>query len=221
MELPDLSAFLPFWGDLTEQQKQNITDNTYPRVFPKGSSLSSFGGECLGLVLVQDGQLRVFATSQNGKEATLYRLFERDICLFSASCVLRDIQFEIQIEAERETTALVVPAAFYDRVLHDSLAMANYTNQLMATRISDVMWTLEQVMFKSMDSRLASLLLEQSNLQQSLTLSITHDAIARDLNTAREVVTRMLGYFQQDSIIGLARGKVEILDIDRLRLLAA
>ena len=97
--------------------------------------------------------------------------------------------------------------------------MANYANQLMATRFTDVMWLMEQIMWKSMDKRLAAFLIEESGLEGSASLKITHEAIANHLGTAREVVTRMLKYFQTEDMVKLTRGTIELLDEEKLSAL--
>lgn len=218
--LPQVADFFPFWNELTQEHQDDLVQHGQQRVFSKGSVIAPYNGECLGLMLVQDGQFRAFVLSDSGKEITLYRLYNLDICLFSAACVMNNIQFDIQIEAEKDTTALLVPSSLYDRLLNQSVAMAGYTNQLMGSRFSDVMWTLEQVLFKSMDCRLAQVLLQHAADQDTGNLALTHDAIARDLGSAREVVTRMLKYFKSEGLLELTRGQIRLLDEKRLRAIA-
>lgn len=219
--LPQVRDFFPFWEELTREHRDDLKQHCQPRLFQKGEVILPYKGECLGLILVQSGQFRAFVLSGNGKEVTLYRLHELDICLFSASCVMNNIQFDIQIEAEKDVQALLLPSSLYDRLVNQSIAMANYTNQLMASRFSDVMWTLEQVMFKSMDCRLAQVLLDHASNEESSELSLTHEAIARDLGSAREVVTRMLKYFRGEGLLELTRGRICLLDEKRLAAIAA
>ena len=104
--------------------------------------------------------------------------------------------------------------------MEKSTAVANYTNELMASRFSEVMWLIEQVMFKSFDKRLAAFLLEESNIENSDRLEITHERIANHLGSAREVVTRMLKYFQNEGAVKLSRGAVEITDRKKLSEIA-
>lgn len=219
--LPGVQDFFAFcWDDLDSAHREELSRQSLPSHFSKGEVLLPYADQCLGLMLVQSGQFRAFVLSPEGKEVTLYRLFDLDICLFSASCILNNIQFEIHIEAEKDTHALLIPAALYERLMAQSAPIANYTNQLIASRFSDVMWTLEQIMFKSMDSRIALALLEYANIEGTDDLALTHDAIARDLGTAREVVTRMLKYFSGEQLIELSRGRIRLLDIKRLREIA-
>ena len=113
----------------------------------------------------------------------------------------------------------IVPPDVYKSVMKESAAVANYTNEVMSTRLSDVMWLMEQVMFRSFDRRLAGFLLEESELDGTTVLKLTHEKIANHLGTAREVVTRMLRYFQSEGMVKLSRGTVELTAPDKLRAL--
>ena len=176
--------------------------------------------DCLGLLLIRSGQLRVYTLSSEGREITLYRLFDHDICLFSASCVMPNIQFEVIIEAEKDSEMWVLPSCLFKDLMEESAVVANYANQLISSRFSEVMWLMEQIMWKSFDKRLASFLLEESILENSACLKITHEKIANHMGTAREVVTRMLRYFQSEGMVKLTRGAVEIVDKAALEHLA-
>lgn len=148
-----------------------------------------------------------------------YFLFDRDLCLFSASCMLRSIQFDITISAEKDTELWIIPAEAYQQLMEASAPAANYVNELMASRFSEVMWLLEQVMWKSLDKRLAAFLLEESAIESSPLLRLTHESVANHLGTHREVITRMLRYFQREGMVRLARGSVELLDGKKLEAL--
>lgn len=215
----DLSGCLPFWEKLTAAQQEVLTKEAVLRTVPRGTVLHRGGDDCLGLLVVRSGQLRAYILSAEGREITLYRLFERDMCLLSASCMLRGIQFDITIEAEKDTAFWVIPAGLYRQLMEESAAVANYTNDIMSSRFSEVMWLMEQIMWKSFDKRLAGFLLEEAVLEGTSLLHITHERIAAHLGTAREVVTRMLRYFQSEGLVRLSRGAVEIADADGLRRL--
>jgi CRP/FNR family transcriptional regulator len=130
---------------------------------------------------------------------------------------MRSLQFDITIEAEKDTEVWVIPPDVYKKIMEESAPLANYTNEIMSSRFSDVMWLIEQVMWKSFDQRLADFLLEESIIEDSTMLKITHEKISNHLGTAREVVTRMLRYFQNEDIIKLTRGAIDIIDIDALK----
>ena len=208
----EFESYFPIWSRLTAAQQERILGGLTERRVKKGTVLHSGAGECLGLLLVKSGQLRAYILSDEGREVTVYRLFERDLCLFSASCILRGVQFDITIEAEKDTAFWVIPAELYRRLLEESAPAANYTNEIMAARFSEVMWRMEQILWKRLDMRVAAFLLEESAIEGGSRLKLTHETIANHLGTHREVITRMLRYFQSEGMIRLSRGSVELLD---------
>lgn len=211
--------YFPVWNDLNTAQKNLISDSLTARQVKKGTILHNGNLDCTGLLLIKSGQLRTYILSDEGREITLYRLFDMDICLFSASCIMRSIQFEVIIEAEKDTDLWVIPAEIYKSIMQESAAAANYTNELMASRFSDVMWLIEQIMWKSLDKRVALFLFEEVSIEGSNELEITHETIANHLGSHREVITRMLRYFQDEGLVRLSRGKITILDMKRLEAL--
>ena len=212
----EIREYFPIFDKLTKQEQEQILQFSMIRKVPQGTVLHNGDEVCMGLLLIRAGQLRAFLTSDEGREITLYRLFERDICLFSASCVMNSIQFDITITAEKETEFWVIPPYVYKALVDKSLVVSNFVNQLMATRLTDVMWLVEQIMWKSLDKRLAHFLLEESAIENSNVLKTTHEIIASHLGSAREVVTRMLKYFQSEGMVKLTRGTIEILDPEKL-----
>ena len=215
-----LSEYFPIYNKLTNQQQELLSAHATKRTVPPGTILHNGDATCMGLLVIREGQLRAFLTSEEGREITLYRLFARDICLFSASCMLNSIQFEITVTAEKETEFWIIPPYVYKNLMDNSLAVSNYTNQIMATRFTDIMWLVEQIQWKSFDKRLANFLLEECSIEETSVLKITHEKIAAHLGTAREVVTRMLKYFQTENMVQLTRGAIEILDEEKLARLS-
>ena len=205
---------------MTSAQQQQLKSSAISRTVKKGTVLHNGNLDCTGLLLIRHGQLRAYILSDEGREITLYRLFDRDICLFSASCMMRSIQFEMMIEAEKDTELWIVPAEIYQSIMQESAPVSNFTNEIMASRFSEVMWLMEQIMWKSFDKRLAEFLLEECSLEETNILKITHETIAGHMGTAREVVTRMLRYFQNEGMVKLARGTVEICEERRLQELS-
>ena len=208
----DFKSYFPIWDKLTKEQQERLAGAVTPYKAKKGDVLHNGDIDCIGLLLIRSGQLRVFVLSDEGREITLYRLFDMDICLFSASCVMPDIQFNIVVEAEKDTDMWIIPPCLYKNLMQESVAVANYSNQLISSRFSEVMWLMEQIMWKSFDKRLAAFLLEECGLEDSNVLKITHEKIANHMGTAREVVTRMLRYFQSEGMVKLTRGTIEVID---------
>jgi CRP/FNR family transcriptional regulator len=215
----DFSNYFPVWDKLQPQQQEKMKEVSHPLQVKAGTVVHNGSMDCLGLLLIRSGQLRVYTLSSEGREITLYRLFEHDICLFSASCVMPSVQFEVIVEAEKDCDLWVLPSCLFKNFMEESAAVANYANQLIGSRFTDVMWLMEQIMWKSFDKRLAAFLLEESVLEGSQELKITHEKIANHMGTAREVVTRMLRYFQGEGLVKLTRGAVELTDIKGLRAL--
>ena len=211
--------YFPIWDKLNREQQDRILGSLAARHVKKGALLHGGSADCTGLLLVEAGQLRAYILSDEGREITLYRVFDRDLCLFSASCIMRSIQFEVMVQAEKDTDLWVIPGEIYQGILEESAPAANYTNELMASRFTEVMWLMEQVMWKSMDKRLAGFLLEESSIEGTGALKLTHEVIANHLGTHREVVTRMLRYFQSEGMVRLSRGMVTILDAGKLEAL--
>ncbi|MCD7722676.1 MAG: Crp/Fnr family transcriptional regulator [Clostridiales bacterium] len=215
----ELKEYFPMWDRLSAAEQNTLLAASDKRFYKKGQIVHSGLKDCTGLFLVRSGQLRAYIISDEGREITIYRLLSRDICLLSASCIMQSIQFDITIEAEKDTEAWLIAAEAYKSVMQESAPLANYTNEIMASRFSEVMWLMEQIMWNSFDCRLASFLLEESALEGGTTLKITHEIIANHLGTAREVVTRMLRYFQNEGMVKLSRGTVELADINALQKL--
>ena len=215
----DFASSFPIWNKLTPDQQQRLRSVSDLQKVKKGTVLHDGSPECLGMLLVHSGQLRAYILSEEGREVTITRFFEMDICLFSASCVMPNMQFDIFIEAEKDSEIWVIPACLYQNLMDESLAIANYSHNLITSHFSEVMWLMEQIMWKSFDKRLAKFLLEESALEGTMSLKITHEKIANHMGTAREVVTRMLRYFQSEGMVKLTRGTIELLSEEKLQAL--
>ena len=216
----ELSEFFPIWDKLTPAQQAHLKEVSHPYEVKAGTVVHNGHMDCLGLLLIRSGQLRVYTLSSEGREVTICRFFERDICLFSAACVMPNMQFSIFIEAEKDSQLWVIPACLYQNLMDESIAVSNYSHNLITNHFSELMWLMEQIMWKSFDKRLAAFLIEEAALEGSDVLKITHEKIAAHMGTAREVVTRMLRYFQGEGMVKLTRGAVEITQKKRLSNLA-
>jgi len=210
-----IKEYLPFWGDLKKEEQGLVIDNMKSLTFKWGSFLHT-GLNCTGLILVKSGQLRVFIISDTGKEITLYRLFDRDICILSASCLFKNINFEVHVEAIEDSEVFLLPTELFQRLSNSNIKVNSFITKLMAAKLSDVMWILEQILFMSFDKRLALYLSEEIAITGSDTIHKTHEEIAKDMGSAREVVSRMLKYFEREGIVTLSRNTIKIIDTQRL-----
>ena len=213
--------YFPIWGQLLPHQQRLLQDSLTFQTVKKGAILHGGSSDCAGLVLIRAGQLRALVYSEEGREITIYRLFGGDLCLFCAPCVIRSIQFDVTIQAEKDTEFWSIPAGVYQQLMAQSAVVANYTNELMASRFTEVMSRMEQFMWQRLDRRVAVFLLQEASIEGTCTLQITHEAIANHLGSHREVITRTLRDFQSEGMVKLSRGGVTILNREMLEMLRA
>ena len=193
---------------------------TSRRSFRAGENVHGRTGDCTGILLVLSGELRSYFLSEDGREVTLYRLLPGSLCILSASCVLETITFDVSIDAEVDTDLLVVRADVFNRLTKENIYMDRDVHKEAVARFSDVMWTMQQVLFMKLDRRLAIFLTEEVLDRGADTLRMTHDQIARHVGSAREVITRMLKYFAAEGLVELGRGTVTVTDPEGIRALA-
>ena len=206
------SQNFPFWNKLSQKEKDLLINNREILKYNKNEIIHD-STECTGVLLVIKGQLRVYILSEEGKEITLYRLNENEVCILSASCILKNITFSIYVDAVTDVEILKISASALKEVKNKNIAVEAFTTDIINKSFSETMWAMEQILFMSFDKRLARYLFEQN----SDTIKLTHEDIAKDVNSAREVVSRMLKYFQNEGIISLSRGSITILDRDKLK----
>lgn len=216
----DLEFFrnnISFWNKLNEQEKNLVENNVTKIVYNKGEMLHSADSECLGLILIKRGGLRVYILSEDGREVTLYRLSEGDSCVLSASCILNNITFDVVIDAETETEVLLLNIGAFSKLNNENIYVENFAYKNTVDRFSDVMWAVEQILFMSFDKRLATFLIDEAAKTKTTDINLTHEQIAKYLGSAREVVSRMLKNFESQGILKLSRGLIQITDKDKLR----
>ncbi len=216
---PVLKERFPFWSELSEQDREYLSANTRALTYPKGTMIHD-GTECSGVILVRTGCLRVYMTSESGKEVTLYRLYPGDMCMLSASCVIEAITFDVTIDAEENSECCVISAVAFSKVADKNPQLKIFSLETTVSRFSDVMWVLQQILFMSMDKRLAVFLLDEHARTGKNTIELTHEQIAKYIGSAREVVSRMLKYFSNEGIVSVSRKGITITDKEKLRKLA-
>lgn len=209
---------LPFWGVIPDEDKEYICQNSHAVTFPEGKNIHD-GNECSGVILVRSGCLRLFMMSEEGRDITLYRLHKGDICMLSASCVLDAITFDVFVDAQEDSECYVIGGPAFAAVSERNPQIKIFALETAVGRFSDVMWVMQQILFMSMDRRLAIFLADESVRTGSDVIALTHEQIARYMGSAREVVSRMLKYFANEGIVEVSRKGIRILDKARLRQL--
>lgn len=185
---------------------------------PAGSLVCSEGQICGALAMVLCGSVRVRKTAENGREITLYRIEPGDSCVLTASCIISGSLFPARAITESDTCAVMVPAPDVTRWLAASEAWRAFLFGLVSRRLTQVISTVEEVAFRRMDVRVARHLLRLSD-GSSGAVRVTHQEIASELGTSREVVSRILKDLEHDGLVGLGRGEVQLKavgDLDRL-----
>lgn len=208
--------YFPFWKILSDSDKKYLCDNSSIVHFEKEQAVHD-NTECSGLYIVKSGKLRLYMLSEEGKEITLYRLSPGDICMLSASCVLQSISFDVYVEAEVPSDCYMINGMAFSSISNRVLEVKNYALEIAVQRFSDVMWIMQQIVFMSMDKRLAIFLLDEISASGTDMVVMTHEQIARHLGSAREVITRMLKHFSTDGLIEVSRKGIKILDRKKLQ----
>lgn len=209
----------PFWADLPEAEKNFVCDSSFEINYKKGTQIHD-GSECSGVFMVQSGCLRIYIMSEEGKDITLYRLHPGDMCMLAASCVIQAITFDVFIDAEEDSRCFVISGPAFASLSERNQTVKIFSLETAVERFSDVMWVMQQILFMSMDRRLAIFLTEESARLGTDTIELSHEQIARYMGSAREVVSRMLKYFVSEGIVELSRRGVKITDRKKLRKLA-
>jgi CRP/FNR family transcriptional regulator len=215
-----LTKYLPFIKLLDETDKQSIVTLGSKSTYTHGEIILNREKECNGLVVVKNGQLRTYFESEDGKEITLYRLLSGDICILTASCVLKNITFEVTLEVEKDSEVYFIPAILLRKLSEKNNIVKEFSMEMVSERFSEVMWVMGQMVSRNMGQRITAFLLEQSILEGTQTLSMTHETIAKNLGTAREVISRILKYLENDDVLKLSRGQIILTNLKKLKAMS-
>lgn len=208
---------LTFYEQLSPEDQQLLFDHTAELVYQQGEAIYNAHHDCIGVLLLKSGELRTYILSEDGRDITLYRLSPGDVCILSASCLLKSITFDVHIDAEAKSEVLLVNSFIYSALQANNIHVENFSLNTAVEKFSAVIWAMEQMLFMRFDRRLATFLQDEMVKTGSPDIKLTHEQIARYMGSAREVVSRMLKHFEEEGILRLYRGGVEILDKDRLR----
>lgn len=216
MDILSILKMLPFWVNLSSAQQVHIEKNARLVHYRAGQTIHGNSTNCTGVLLIQTGILRTYLLSEDGREVTIYRLRDGDTCMLSASCMLSAITFDVQIDAETDCDALLIPAAVYAALSEQNIYVENFSYKLTTERFSDVMAAVQQMFFMNLEQRLAAFLIDESSYTRHDELYLTHEQIARTIGSAREVVSRTLKQLAAAGCIEMFRGGVRIIDKNAL-----
>lgn len=207
---------LPFWDRLTDSEKEFISSYSTVIEYEKGRIIHSDDDNCLGMIMMLEGEIRTYVLSPEGREITLFRLYKNDCCVMSASCVIKELNFSSQMIAEKDCKILVISSGIFSRLAEKNIYVKCYMYEVLANKFSSVMITMQQILFKGFDKRLAEFLISETERTGSNTVKMTHQQIAQHTNSAREVVARMLKRFNDEGIVEIRRGVITVIDKEKL-----
>jgi CRP/FNR family transcriptional regulator len=205
---------------LTPIDQEYINNSIRKETYKKGEIIHRTDEECKGLITVLSGQMRTYIVSEEGREVTLFRVNSGEVCVLSVSCLMQSITFDVIIEATEDTEISVIPANVVNKVMNENPQVELYLYKAAVDKFSEVMWTMQQILFLKIDQRVAQFLWDEITRKGTATLHITHDEIARYIGSAREVVTKVMKYLSKEKIVELKRGTIEIVDKDKLQKIA-
>lgn len=204
---------IPFWNLLEENEKKIVNESGVIKDYAKNTNIYNTTTECIGLIIVLKGEIKLNVISEEGKQISLYKVKKNECCVLSASCVISQITFDTEMITENDTKLLIISSNIFSKIIQNNLKIKCYMYELAIKRFSTVMWILQDILFLKMDKRIANYLINKSRETNNLILKITHEKIANDLNTAREVITRILNKFEEENFIELKRGYIKIKNL--------
>ena len=196
-----------FYNYMTPEQQDLLNRSMQQASFRKGQIVHRHGDSCVGLIFVRKGRLAFSILSEEGREITVF---------LSAACILRSLEFESQITAEVSTEVSILPAPTLSQLMNANHDVERLVYKQAVWQYSGVLRTLQQILFLSLEKRLATFLLDECRRRKAQSFSATHEQIARYIGSSREVVTRMLNQFADRGLVKLGRGSVTVLDPDGL-----
>ncbi len=211
---------LPYWEALTESEKKQAAEAAYIRRYKPGELLFGPDAESVGMIHLLSGASRAYLLSDEGREVTLFRLGEEDNCIISAASVLAQINFESYMVVEQPASILIVPVELFGEFCEKNIHVRCFTYELAAMRFSQVVAAIEQTLFSRLDKRLANYLIQTYRDTGSREIHMTQEELARQVNSVRETVGRMLKRFAGEGLIENRRGTVVLKDIEKLEKVA-
>lgn len=204
----DIEKNFPFLQPAGQDVKDQVLQHMAIKRFPAGQFICWEGDVCGHLAIVLSGMVRVYKIGESGREITLYRIEKNGSCILTASCILSQVKFPALAVVEQEVQAALIPAFVLRKWVAQYDVWREYVFELMSKRLADVIATVEEITFRRVDVRIAEFLLNLTNKQNHV--AITHQEIAFELGTAREVVSRILKDFEREDIISLSRGAITL-----------
>lgn len=208
-------SLYPAFSSMPAAALGRMFDEATLRTVPAGTVMFDESNPCQSFPMLVDGTIRVSKVAANGRELQMYRVVPGESCLITASCLLGNVPYSARGVAESAVTMVVLPPALFDRLVAEHEPFRRYIFSLFSERLSELMQLVEAVAFHRLDRRLAALLLGKGR-----TIQATHQQIAEELGSVREIVSRLLKSFAEQGLVALSREKIEVLNPQELRRIA-
>ncbi len=196
----------PFYAAMSDADKALLRSKVMPREIGRGQIMTGDNRRCTGIPMVMKGKLRLFRLSEKGREMTLYRIGEGELCILAAICALGDTEYDFTIEAEKDSVLAIIPPDTFKELLYRSDAFRIHVFNALASRLILSIETIEMLIFMSIEERLIEYLQRSANAAGEV--KITHEQLAIELGSSREVITRQLQKMEEKGILSLKRGKI-------------
>lgn len=208
---------MPFYELLTDGQKEEVLNHSEIKKFKKGEIISGLLSPCIGPFMILEGEVRAMMDDENFREVTLFRLYEGEMALLSAACVLEYVTFDAKFVVETDSVLLVIQSCTVKKIMAENLAVRCVIFEGLTDRFSSCMHTMHDLLFTRYDSRVASFLVERYVYTGETEFYITQEEIAKMTSSVREVAGRTIRRFAKEGLIKYGRGKITLLDVKKLK----
>lgn len=218
--LHEINTVYPVLADITEKSWIDVIDQAKPLVIEPGTTLFSGSVTCNNFMLILEGTIRIYQTAEDGREITLYRVEPGDLCIISLSSLLRNQSVNAIATTESHVKGLVISPDNFKNLLNESQTFRDYVISTLTDRLCETMSLIQNTAFNHLDMRLACMLGGLFERNQGPLLKITHQELAHELGTTREVISRILKEFERRNCIKLSRGYIELASAEALQWLS-
>lgn len=212
-----LERHIPFWNELSNDDKEMLVENSYYQMHKKGMLVHGGKSMCTGLIYVVEGRLRAYILSEEGKEININELDSNSLCILSASCVMGSQFKNFYLEALENSQLINIEVSILKKLAEKYPSVKIYLYELSSSRYTSMVKKMQDMLFYSVEKRLASRLLEEYKSSKSTIIKTTHESLAKDIGSVREVVSRTLNELQDKGVVKLSRGTIEILQLETIR----
>ncbi len=207
IEKKDLKIF-PFYDSMDGKDLDKLVAYAGLRKLPKGQLMMGDNGRCNGVPLLLSGTLRLFRVAENGREINVYNVHQGELCVLAAICTLADFEYDFSAQAKEDCELAVLPPEAFRQLMSESDVFKNYIFNALADKLVASLRAIEMLNFSSIEDRLSDYL--YYNADENNTVSATHEMMARDIGSSREVVSRQLKKFEKQGLLEIKRGKVQL-----------